>query len=329
MPLGKYLNSNYIKASNALNGKKARRKVIAYVESYDDVFFWRSILSTLETPERYFQVMLPARGHKLERGKKAVLMSAFKDSVGPDMIACVDADYDYLKQGSNIMSQEICYNPYVFHTYAYSIENLQCWASSLHEVCVMVTLVDSPDILDFERFLSRFSEIIYPLFVWNILFARHASYGDFGMTDFIKTIQTGTVVKHHVNETLKRLENKVGRKLKQIEVSVSTKAKIAYKELLEEMEMLGVNQQETYLYIQGHSLFNDIIVPMLTKVCDHLINEREQEIRIQSKHATQEENELSCYENSLEAITSMLKKNTLYLSSPHVKRIIEEIKTKV
>ena len=61
MPLGNYLNSNYIKASNALNGKNARRKVIAYVESYDDVFFWRSILSTLETPERYFQGILSVR----------------------------------------------------------------------------------------------------------------------------------------------------------------------------------------------------------------------------------------------------------------------------
>lgn len=230
MPLGNYLNSNYIKASNALNGKNARRKVIAYVESYDDVFFWRSILSTLETPERYFQVMLPARGRKLERGKKAVLMSAFKDSVGPNMIACVDADYDYLKQGSNSMSQEICFNPYVFHTYAYSIENLQCLASSLREVCVMVTLVDSPDILDFEWFLSRFSEIIYPLFVWNVLCARNASYGDFGLNDFIKTIQTGTVVKWHVHDTLRRLESKVERKLKQIEASASTKAKKAYRE---------------------------------------------------------------------------------------------------
>lgn len=68
---------------------------------------------------------------------------------------------------------------------------------------------------------------------------------------------------------------------------------------------------------------------MLTKECDHLINEREQEIRFQSKHATQEENELSCYENSLETITSMLKKNTLYLSSPQVQRTIAEIKAKV
>ena len=158
--LGTYLSSNYISAANALNGKKARRKTVAFVESYDDVFFWRSILRMVETPDRCFQVMLPSRGRKLERGKKAVLMSAFKDTVGPDMIACVDADYDYLKQGSNEMSRAVCNNPYVFHTYAYAIENLQCWAPSLREITVMVTLVDSTDTLDFEAFLARFSTII-------------------------------------------------------------------------------------------------------------------------------------------------------------------------
>lgn len=325
MPLTNYLTSDYISASNALNGKKARRRIIAYVESYDDVFFWRSILSQLETPDRYFQVMLPARGHKLERGKKAVLMSAFKDSVGPDMIACVDADYDYLKQGANEMSRQVCDNPYVFHTYAYAIENLQCWAPALREVCVMVTLVDSPDVLDFEDFLARFSEIIYPLFVWNILCARNASYGDFGIVEFIKTIQTGIVVRRFVDDTIKRVGEKVQRKLHQIEAVASTKAKLAYSELLRELPQLGVTPRETYLYIQGHSLFGDMIVPMMKKVCERLIEEREQEIRYQSKHQTQEENEITCYEHSLEDISSMLKKNTLYLRSPQVQRIISDL----
>lgn len=329
MPLTNYLTSDYISASNALNGKKSRRKVIAYVESYDDVFFWRSILAELETPERYFQVMLPSRGRKLERGKKAVLMSAFKDSVGPDMIACVDADYDYLKQGSNEMSRQVCNNPFVFHTYAYAIENLQCWAPALREVCVMVTLVDSTDVLDFETFLARFSETIYPLFVWNILCSRNATYGDFGIVDFIKTIQTGIVVRRFVDDTIKRVGEKVRKKLNQIEAVASTKAKQAYEELIQELPQLGIDPRETYLYIQGHSLFSDMIVPMMKKVCEHLIEEREQEIRYQSKHQTQEENEISCYEHSLEDITSMLKKHSLYLRSPQVQRIISDIQSRI
>ena len=54
------LSSAYIDAANRLNGKRARRKIIAYVEAYDDIFFWRTVLSSFENEERYFEVMLPS-----------------------------------------------------------------------------------------------------------------------------------------------------------------------------------------------------------------------------------------------------------------------------
>ena len=39
------LSSGYFEAANRMTSKKARRRIVAYVESYDDVFFWRSVLS--------------------------------------------------------------------------------------------------------------------------------------------------------------------------------------------------------------------------------------------------------------------------------------------
>ena len=82
-----------------MTSKKARRRIVAYVESYDDIYYWRTVLSRFENEKRYFEVMLPSH-RKLERGKKAVLFNFLDDKVGPDMIACVDADYDYLLQGA-------------------------------------------------------------------------------------------------------------------------------------------------------------------------------------------------------------------------------------
>ena len=38
------ITSDYVTASNRLNGRKARRRIVAYVEAYDDVFFWRMVL---------------------------------------------------------------------------------------------------------------------------------------------------------------------------------------------------------------------------------------------------------------------------------------------
>ena len=96
--LQQHISSAYFEAANQLTSKQARRKVVAYVEGYEDIFFWRSVLSELEDEEHYFEVMLPSRQHKIERGKKAAISRLLSD-VGEDMIACVDADYDYLLQG--------------------------------------------------------------------------------------------------------------------------------------------------------------------------------------------------------------------------------------
>ena len=114
------LNSRYFEAANKMTAKNARRRIIAYVESYDDVYFWRTVLSGFENEKRYFEVMLPSRVN-LTKGKKSVLMNFVDDRVGEDMIACVDADYDYLMQGITPISKKILDSPYVFHTYVYSI----------------------------------------------------------------------------------------------------------------------------------------------------------------------------------------------------------------
>ena len=42
------LTSSYFNAAHKLYSKKARRRIIAYVESYDDVAFWRTLLEEFE-----------------------------------------------------------------------------------------------------------------------------------------------------------------------------------------------------------------------------------------------------------------------------------------
>ena len=42
------LTSSYFNAAHKLYPKKARRRIIAYVESYDDIAFWRTLLEEFE-----------------------------------------------------------------------------------------------------------------------------------------------------------------------------------------------------------------------------------------------------------------------------------------
>lgn len=313
------LSSRYFEAANKMKSQNARRRIAAYVESYDDIFFWRSVLSDFEDDTRYFQVMLPSRLQHLERGKKAVLMNLLMDKVGRDMIACVDADYDYLMQGATEMSKQVTTNPYVFHTYAYAIENLQCYAPSLYETSVMVTLNDH-HIFDMEAYLRDYSQAIFPLFVWSIWFYRTPNYGEFTIMDFLRVIEPGHFTMAKAEDMVARVRRKVGKRINQLQQKYPNN-KENYLQVKEDIKRLGVTPDITYLYIQGHHLFDKVVVPMLNKVCMQLIREREVEISQQSVHGTQQRNELSSYRNSIEAIPSMLKKNTRYKQSEPVARI--------
>jgi len=317
------LNSRYFEAANRMTSKKARRRIVAYVESYDDVYFWRTVLDSLEDDTRYFEVMLPSKDNLL-RGKKSVLMNFVGKLVGPDMIACVDADYDYLLQGATDQSRKVLDNPYVFHTYVYAIENYQCYAPSLHSVCVSVTLNDHR-IFDFTDFFSRYSEILFPLFVWSVMLYRNGHHPQFSLSDFNRISDLGGFNVQDPERALNHMRRKVGVKIRELQ-QLFPDAKETYLALKEEIKALGVTPQTTYLYIQGHHLFDAVISPMLGKVCNMLRQERQNEIYHASARRVQKHNEMSCYENSLQDIKVMLKKNTGYMMSPPFHRVQEDIR---
>ena len=72
-------------------------------------------------------------------------------------------------------------------------------------------------------------------------------------------------------------------------------------------------------------LYDNVPMPMLSKVCDKLRREREVEIHRKAVHNTQMRNELSCYEHSIENVGSMLKKNTGYTRSPQYQWLKNDI----
>lgn len=320
------LNSRYFEAANALTSKKARRRIVAYVESYDDIYFWRTVLSEFENDKRYFEVMLPSKIN-LTRGKKSVLMNFIDDQngdiLGRDMIACVDADYDYLMQGRTHQSQRILNSPYVFHTYVYAIENFQCYAPSLHNVCVSVTLNDHR-IFDFRDYFQQFSEAIFPLFVWSVMVYRNGNYQRFSITDFCRIADPGGFSVQNPAASINNVRRKVRTKINELQRQFPD-AKDEYLRTKADIIALGVTPQTTYLHIQGHHLFDTVVSPILSKVCNLLRQERQNEIYHATAHRTQKRNEMSCYENSLQDIKTMLKKNTGYMTSEPFRRLQDDI----
>ncbi len=318
-----HLSSGYIESANKLRSKRMKKRIVAYVESYDDVFFWRSILKKFENEEYYFEVMLPSRT-SLSRGKKSALMNMLGPGLGEYMIACVDADYDWLLQGTTEMSRIVCTNPYVIHTYAYAIENYQCYAPNLHTICVMSTLNDRV-MIDLNAFMSEYSSIIWPLFVWNIWCYRYNNYSEFTMSDFCEVVTFRDVNPYHPENTLQAVKNRVNKKIAWLQRRFP-EGKKTYAPLRAELLNMGLTPETTYLFMQGHSVFENVVMPLLTPVCTLLRKEREREIVKLAEHEIQRQNELACYQHSQAPVDDMLRKNTGFRTSKPYEWLSEDIK---
>ena len=318
-----HLSSGYIESANKLRSKRLKKRIVAYVESYDDVFFWRSILKKFENDEYYFEVMLPSRT-SLSRGKKSALMNMLGPGLGEYMIACVDADYDWLLQGSTEMSRIVCTNPYVIHTYAYAIENYQCYAPNLHTICVMSTLNDRV-MIDLNAFMSEYSSIIWPLFVWNIWSYRYNNYSEFTMSDSCEVVTFRDVNPYHPENTLQAVKNRVNKKIAWLQRRFP-EGKKTYAPLRAELLNMGLTPETTYLFMQGHSVFENVVMPLLTPVCTLLRKEREREIVKLAEHEIQRQNELACYQHSQAPVDDMLRKNTGFRTSKPYEWLSEDIK---
>lgn len=317
-----YLTSAFIEAANKLRPKRARHRIIAYVESYDDISFWRNVFSRYENDKYRFEVMLPARG-KLTKGKKQAMMNMLGEAVGRNMIACVDADYDFLLQGATETSRQIINNPYILHTYAYAIENLKCYAESLKQVCVQSTLNDT-DVLDIPMFMKMYSQICYPLFVWNILLYRIHDLKTMSMQHFCEIVRLTSFNIENPAISLKQLEERVNHKVKYLQKHFPHLVE-KHDALKEELATLGILPEECYFYIQGHHIMDSVVMRILTPVCRFLRGRREVEIEKYAYHRQQYSNELSSYRHSQCDVALMLSKNTAYTEAAPYKRLQSDI----
>lgn len=302
------ITSEYIAAANRLKPCKSKARIVAYVESYDDITFWRDVLDEYETDKVCFEIMLPSRT-SLGKGKKTAMMN----NLGPYMIACVDADYDWLLQGKTSLSGELCKSPYVLHTYVYAIENYQCYAEGLHRACTRATLNDRV-VVNLEAYMEEYSKIVWPLFVWSIWVYRKGRDNDFGIMHFMDTITYHDVNIRNPEDTLEYVRRRVNKKINWL-YKRFPEGKSTYAPLKDELLSMGLTPESTYLYVQGHNLKEGVVLPLLLPICHQLRRERERDINNLAMHEVQRQNELSSYRNSSLTIEDALKKSMSYRQS--------------
>ncbi len=307
---GRYFDAEPIpyKPSPSRLRKGDYRLVKVYVEGYDDVAFWRGVFDDYENDTLRFEISVPPR-HDLAKGKR-VLLEMIPHS-GDDLILCVDSDFDYLFDGYNDQSRLVNESPYLFHTYAYATENYLCYPPSLHRVCARATKNDTM-IFDFEAFMASYSQIIYPVFLWYAYSAKRKTEKSFTLLDFRSTVRLNYLdLRDDGAETLAWLKRQVDKRVRSLEAG-NPEWTDEVKHLGDQIARYGVTPYNVYLFMQGHTLMDNVVMILLNAVCEKLREMATARIAAGSKQGVALKNEISNYNNSLRNVREVLLDNEHY-----------------
>lgn len=299
-----------------------RHLVHVYVEGYEDVAFWRGIFDHFRNPYLRFEISVPNRDD-LPKGKK-VLMSMIGRTDPERIILCVDSDFDYLFDGATEQSRELLAADNMFHTYVYATENYLCYAPSLRNVCVKATKNDTR-IFDFEKFFAEYSRIIYPLFLWYVYSAQLSHESVFTLAEFKASVRLGYVdIRHNGESTLAWLQRNVERRVQSLERDNATMiSEVA--DFGQKLKLRGVERDNCYMFMHGHTLMDNVVLVVLTSVCDKLRQLSIAKINGSKVEGVALKNELQNYTNTLRSIRDVLLDNENYTSSPLYKRLRDDI----
>lgn len=299
-----------------------RHLVHVYVEGYEDVAFWRGIFDHFRNPYLRFEISVPNRDD-LPKGKK-VLMSMIGRTDPERVILCVDSDFDYLFDGANEQSRELLAAENMFHTYVYATENYLCYAPSLHNVCVRATKNDTR-IFDFVKFFANYSRVIYPLFLWYAYSAQLSHESVFTLAEFRAAVRLGYVdIRHNGEGTLAWLQRNVERRQNALINDNPTMVEDV-NEFAEKLKLRGVEEDNCYMFMHGHTLMDNVVMIVLTAVCEKLRQLSIAKINQSKVEGVALKNELYNYTNTLRSIRDVLLDNENYTSSPLYKRLRDDI----
>jgi len=261
------IDTGRIEAKSFLAGK---RIIEVYVESQEDVTFWRRLFNFKNIKSIDVKPVRRIRG---SNGKGEILKSILDGDLipGRSLLIAIDSDYDFLK----CTNLNFYNSPYIFQTYAYSIESYYFYPEHVLEACLNATNTSN---IPTEMF--RITEAF-------------ESWSAKNYANFISFIKDGNRdCSDAVYDSLSKLD-------------ISTLEKMPEFEICDELRAKGLNSLNLYLFINGHKLEEK--VKQITKnVTAWLINREHRTIKGKTEEATknlrkQFMNSLNCPNQELRA----------------------------
>jgi hypothetical protein len=224
-----------------------QRDIIAsvHLEDDDDKTFWDAMLQSRHTGQYKFITYSRSRKGNDTKGCEQCLK--YRPYLSKQFFICIDSDMRYLLQKPNFDAAN-----YICQTYTYSWENHYCEASALKQR-FEVQCPDKAVTFDFQFFLSTLSKAVYkPLLL--LLYCQKNEKSDFDLDMFssclpkqckrVELADNGKSLIERINKNFEQYLNSDFAK------SVDFEAESRY------CQTLNVNEQNAYLHIRGHNLFD-------------------------------------------------------------------------
>lgn len=301
-------NPTYSENASILTGNPNR--VTVEVEDTIDRDFWSDLLEEL-CPEKEFHfdpyhTILNEDGSSERTGKgKSQIINASAD-FNAWHIGCVDSDYDWILSDYTDAGKTISGNKYLLQTYAYSIENLMCLSCTLEDFCHENT--EEATEFDFDDYLTRLSKAVYPLLVWSTyLYSK-------GNQDFTPTSWREVLVNTEKDPeaSLAIIEAKAKAKIEEFDKKYADK--IIDKEDFEfqNIGMKDITEDDAYLYLRGHELFDQILNSVLVPLIIELRNQHRETIKASNLGDEVCKNTLREYQGKVKPVKPLLSKKFRY-----------------
>ena len=312
-------NPTYSENASILTGNPNR--VTVEVEDTIDRDFWSDLLGEL-CPEKEFHfdpyhTILNEEGNSGRTGKgKSQIINASAD-FNAWHIGCVDSDYDWILSDYTEAGQTISGNKFLLQTYAYSIENLMCLSCTLGDFCSENT--EETTEFDFNDYLTRLSKSVYPLLVWSTYLCSKG-YLDFTPTSWREVLVN---TEKDPETSLAQIEAKTKAKKEELEKKYADE--ISDKEDFEFQTvcMKGVTDDETYLYVRGHELFDQILNSVLSPIIIDLRNQHREALRKTNLDEEACKTALLAYQENVKPVKALLSKNYRYKNHTLIYKKIE------
>jgi len=237
----------------------------------NDRLFWQDVIEHFR-PDIKLNFSAANTENKAEGVEEILKFLAFEPEFYAQnpVIFCIDSDFRYVSQDTLTQNKK-----YIFQTYSYAIENHKCIPQNLNR---LIRIFDTK--FDFCVFLKNYSETIYLVLLYWIDCLRKNKEEQASETVLkpLLSVRPSNKVNlaNHAQEDIDILRNMVENWKENLPDTIDFQNLDSY------VRNLGIKPEDSFLYINGHILYDNVITQLLEKMKEAARNKYTSELPSQT-----------------------------------------------